>query len=162
MTPEPRRSSRRRSRAIVLAAGLSTGLCSCGGASSGPLTLHPAGGQVLFQGKPLPGVQVLFRPTGLDKDAPATVPMGRTDDEGKFRLASFVPGESRPSDGAPAGDYLVAISTPARSDSIDFTRKEAAKTGPDLLQRRFADPRTSGLKATIRPGPNALEPFDLK
>jgi hypothetical protein len=160
MTPEPRRSPRRRSLALV--AGLSAGLCSCGGASPGQLTLHQASGQVLFQGKALPDVQVLFRPANLDKDAPATVPMGRTDSEGKFHLATFVPGESRPSDGAPAGEYLVAISTPARSDSIDFTRKEATKPVPDLIQRRFADPKTSGLKATIKPGPNALEPFDLK
>jgi hypothetical protein len=152
----------RRPLVVILIAGLSAGLCSCGGSGPGQLTLHQADGRVLFQGKPLPGVQVLFRPAGVDKDAPATVSTGRTDDEGKFRLATFVPGESRPSEGAPAGDYLVAISTPARTDSIDFTRKEAAKTGPDLLQRRFADPKTSGLKATIKPGPNALEPFDLK
>ncbi|WP_435008556.1 hypothetical protein P12x_005764 [Tundrisphaera lichenicola] len=149
----------RQALATLIVGGLPAALAGCGGSDPGRFPLHPAGGQVLLQGKPLPGVQVTFRPASADEEAP--VPMARTDQEGRFRLSTFLPGSTVASEGAPAGDYRVAISTPARSDSIDFARKDAPKVAPDLLRGRYADPGSSGLRASIRPGPNTLEPFDL-
>jgi hypothetical protein len=162
MIPETQRPSRGRSLAVVLASGFSALLCSCGDAKTGQATLHPASGQVLFQGKPLAGVQVTFRPASLDTNAADSVPMAQTDEAGKFRLATFLAGENRASDGAPAGDYIVAISTPMPSDSIGFLRADARKASPDVLKGRFANPQTSGLKATIKNGGNTFAPFDLK
>jgi hypothetical protein len=47
-------------------------------------------------------------------------------------------------------------------DSADFLNKQFARTPPNPIGNRFANAQTSGLKATIKPGPNELEPFDLK
>jgi len=135
---------------------------SCGEDTKGRVALHPASGQVLFRGQPLADVQVVFRPAGPEKPGLAPVPIGRTDPEGKFRLTTSVGDVGSLPEGAPAGDYLVGISTPRPSDSVDFLRKDAPKATPDVLRGRYADPGTSGLKATIKPRPNALEPFDLK
>ena len=34
--------------------------------------------------------------------------------------------------------------------------------GPDLLQGRYADPKTTPLKVEMKEGTNNLEPFDLR
>jgi len=162
MTPSPRESTRLRPLGSLWIAALSAAIPSCGGASEGVVPLHPASGRVLRQGKPLPDVQLVFRPAGLDQSAPSPVPIGRSDPDGKFRLRTAVGEAGQLSDGAPAGDYLVGITTARPSDSIDLFRKDAPKVAPDLVQGRYADPKTSGLKATIKPGANALEPFDLR
>lgn len=161
MTHDSRRSSRRPILAAFVVLGLSSVIPACGGGSDG-VTLHPVAGQVLFQGKPLPNVRLVFRPAGTASAITAPVPIGQTDSEGKFRLSTAV-GEGGPlTNGAPAGDYLVAITTLRRSDSSDFLSKSASSTTPDPIQKRYADPQTSGLKATIKAGENTLEPFDLK
>jgi hypothetical protein len=133
----------------------------CGGSTSVPV--FPTTGRILFQGKPLEGVQVTFRPV-----APAgggevmPVPLARTDAEGKFRLATAVGEGGLAVDGAPAGEYTVALTASGRSDSIDFLGKGATKAVANPIGDLYADPQTSGLKATVKPGPNELEPFDLK
>jgi hypothetical protein len=57
-------------------------------------------------------------------------------------------------DGAPAGEYRVVVEWPAY--------RRGRNIGPDRLMGKFAKPETSGLKATIEPGPNGLPPFELK
>ena len=161
MISDPRRSSPRRVATPLLVALLSWAIPSCGG-DAGQVKLHPASGRVLFGGKPLPEVQVIFLPAGPDPTAPTAVPIAKTDLEGRFRLATAVGEEGKLADGAPEGDYLVGIFTPRRSDSVDFLSKDGPKLTADVLKGRFADPKTSGLKATIKPGENALEPFQLK
>jgi hypothetical protein len=145
----------------MLVALLAAAIPACGG-DPNQVALHPASGQVLYEGKALPDVQIIFRPAGADPTVVAAVPIGQTDSEGKFRLSTAVGEDGRLTDGAPEGDYLVGIVTPRRTDSVDILRKDGPKLTPDLLQGRFADPKTSGLKATIKPGENTLQPFDLK
>ena len=134
----------------------------CGGAGTTSVPLYPSSGQVLSNGKPVAGVQVTFRPIVPEgQNSPAPVPIARTDKDGKFRLATTVGEAGQAVDGAPAGDYAVAL-VAARSDSADFLRKDAASPTSATIDARFSNPETSGLKATIKPGENTLEPFDLK
>ena len=161
MISAPRHSSRHRLVRSLPVVALSWAIPACG-SDPNPIQLHPASGQVRFEGKPLPEVQVIFRPAGLDSTVPAPVPTAKTDLEGKFRLSTAVGEQGKLAEGAPAGDYLVGILTPRRSESINFLNKDGPKLTSDVLRGRFADPKTSDIKATIKAGENTLEPFDLK
>jgi hypothetical protein len=154
--------ARNRSRLIPMSwiAALSAAIPSCGPSDQG-IALHPASGLVRFQGKPLPDVQLVFRPVAINPALPTPVPIGQTDPEGKFRLSTANGAEGRLAEGAPAGDYLVGISTPRRSDSANLLKIDGPKLKADPLNGRYSDPKTSGLKATIKPGSNTLGPFDL-
>ena len=155
MSPHPRPSTAR----IVLIACISLLPPACGGPPEGRVAVFPASGKVTYQGKPLPGATVLFRRPDPDPKIPS--PMGTTGEDGSFTLHTY-----EPDDGGPAGDYLVAISTYPRTSrdngSIQIGEKAKAKPPVDVLKGQFADPKTSGLKAAIKPGANELGPFDLK
>jgi hypothetical protein len=148
-------------RVTLVLLGLASATSGCGG--SGPtVPVYPTTGRVLFQGKPLEGIQVAFVPVSDGQGKAVPVPVATTDQDGKFQLATAVGAEGQPIDGAPAGDYAVALSPPGRSDSRDLLHKPAAPASPSgSIGRRYADAKTSGLKATIKPGANTLEPFDL-
>ena len=150
------------SRRFVLALSwLAAAAAGCG--DSGPtVPLHPTTGQVLLRGRPLEGVQVAFLPLSAGGGLASPAAVAKTDQDGKFHLVTAAGADGRALDGAPAGEYAVALAPPGRSDSRDFLNKDAAKTASNPIGNRYADAKTSGLKATIKPGPNALDPFDLK
>ena len=133
----------------------------CGGQAP-TVPLHPTTGRVLFQGQPLEGVQVTFRPitAGEGQAAPASV--AKTDRDGKFQLVTALGPEGRTIEGAPAGEYAVALAPPGRSETADFFHKDAARATTSPIGNRYSNAQTSGLKATIKPGTNELAPFDLK
>lgn len=97
---------------------------------------------------------VLLRRPDVNPKVPS--PMATTTADGSFILHTY-----EPDDGAPAGDYLVAISTAPTATKSGPSLKEVERP-IDHLKGRYADPKTSGLKATIKPGSNELPPFDLK
>ncbi len=132
----------------------------CGGA--GPtVPLYPTTGQVLVQGRPAEGVQVTFRPVAGDgKDTTGPTPIALTDKDGKFRVATSVGADGQALDGAPAGDYMIALVL-HRSDSNDFLKKTAGTPTPKSIDPNFANPNTSGLRVTIKPGENTLEAFKV-
>lgn len=103
---------------------------------------------------------------GADSDAlkgPPGQPFrvtGKITSEGRFNLVAY-PG----SEGVPAGNYKVGISTlQGRSESNLFGRKLEIekKTRFAASRNQYADPKTSGLTTQVsKDGPN--EPvFDLK
>jgi hypothetical protein len=111
-------------------------------------------GQVLLQGKPLPGALVVFYP--VDKsDENSLSASGTTDVEGKFVLSTYDSG-----DGAPPGEYGIAIT----KSTNNFKRKELnkKKEEPDQLNDRYKTPKTSNLRAKVEDKPsNELPPFKL-
>lgn len=120
-------------------------LAGCG--ESTP-TVYPVGGQVIYRKKPLAEAVVTFHP----KDATGRLLSATTDAEGRFRLTTTVT-----NDGAPAGEYGVSVALrEKRKDGDDEVRN-----GRNLLPPRYADPKTSGLTATVKPGENTLHPFVL-
>jgi hypothetical protein len=117
-------------------------VASCKG--GGP-KLHPARGKVMFQKQPAEGATVVFHPT----DPAAPKPSGRVTADGSFTLSTYPHGE-----GAPAGDYLVAVTwMPPNARDVENPKNR--------LPERYAQPGSSGLKATVKEGPNELEPFLL-
>jgi hypothetical protein len=117
-------------------------VASC--APSGP-KLYPVTGQVLFEGKPAEGAMVAFHPQGTADDR---LPGARVGADGTFTLRTFPYGE-----GAPEGEYAVGV-------TWLYGGTESAQP-KNKLPGRYADAATSGLKAAVKPGPNALEPFKL-
>jgi hypothetical protein len=134
-------------------------MTGCSGTPEGRVAVYPVRGKVLYRGKPLADALVVFQPTTPAKpgvDVPQ--PTGRTDAEGLFRLHTY-----EGSDGASAGDYLVGVSgvTAPITEKGLFSADKAAPR-PDPLQGRFADPRTSGLKAHVNEAETEIPPIDLK
>jgi hypothetical protein len=126
----------RRLAVVVLAVGLS----SCGG--GGP-DLFPVRGTVLFDGQPADGASVAFQPVGG-----GPTPSGIAGPDGTFTLHTHPHGA-----GAPAGEYTVVVTwypPDARSQDKPKNKLPAKYAGAD-----------SPLRATVKPGENALDPFKL-
>ena len=131
----------RRARAVTLLVSvlLAGSGVSCSSTDSG--RFYPVRGQVLFKGRPVAGAMVVLHPLG--PAAAGQKPLAYTDAEGRFGLTT-----DRPGDGVPAGEYAVTVVW--RRPFYD----SEGKPGPNLLPARYADPKKSGLKATVKSGKN--------
>jgi hypothetical protein len=106
--------------------------------------VHPVRGEVLLNEKPAVGAFVLFVPVNEPAENPDPRPRGTVGPDGSYTLSTY--GEN---DGAPAGDYLVAV----WMDDPDQG---------DKLKGRYRDPGQSKLKATVKEGSNEIPTFRLK
>jgi hypothetical protein len=114
-----------------------------GGCGSG---IYPVEGKVVWKdgapAKELAGSQVVF-----DLPEKQTSARGVIQEDGTFRLAT-----NKPNDGALAGDYKVLVLE---------TRKQvggpdSSNIAPGVMDARYYDPRTSDLRATVKPGTNTI------
>jgi len=105
--------------------------------------VHPAGGKILMQGKPVAGAYIAFITAGDKKDAVHADAISEPD--GSYQLSTY-----GPFDGIPVGEYDVTIIQP--KPFYD----EAGRFGPNQLPARFGDVKTSGLKGVVKPGRNTL------
>jgi hypothetical protein len=123
-------------------------LAGCGSSSSveGRKPVHPVKGQLFVGEKPANGAFVLFVPANEPANNPDPRPRATVDASGSFQLSTY--GEN---DGAPAGDYFIAVTWP--TDGRD---------DEDRLKGRYRDPGQTKLKATVKEGPNELPPFKLR
>jgi hypothetical protein len=124
-------------------------LVGCGG--DGRPACHPVTGKVLVDGKPAVRAVVAFHPLAPQADGQSYGPSTITGDDGGFRLTTFDAG-----DGAPAGEYAVTVV----ATYVVKGGQDVAVS--DLLGGRYADPKTTPLKVTVKEGDNVLQPFDLK
>jgi hypothetical protein len=116
--------------------------------------LYPVSGAVFVQGEPAVGARVFFSPAENPTDPKALRPFAIVDKDGSFRLTTYTA-----YDGAPAGDYVIIVTwstSPASASGND-----AAYRGPDRLKGVYGDPSAPKLRATVKSGPNTLEPFRL-
>jgi hypothetical protein len=142
-----------------LLAGLLLYVTGCG---NGRLPLVPASGMVTLDGAPVAAATVTLMPRAGGR--PAT---GLSDEQGRFTLSTFAPG-----DGAVAGEYDAVVTklvakpaagraAPGADDGLAPDTMGAMPSEQDyrsLLPRRYADPRTSGLTVELRTsGP----PFEI-
>jgi hypothetical protein len=119
--------------------------------------LNPVRGKVLQKGSPVPGATVFFHPK--DGDIKSLRPSGQTGDDGSFTLTTGV------KNGAPAGEYAVTVvwpGEPKEGPKKKMSTEAPEVERPDRLSGRYADPKTSGLAATVKTGKNELAPFELK
>jgi hypothetical protein len=113
--------------------------------------LHPVRGQVFVAGKPAHGAIVVFHL--LDSTSPdAPKPSGRVGPDGSFTLSTFAPG-----DGAPPGEYGVAIAWLDDASSANPVTGEL----PVKLSPRYAQPATSQLRARVEERANDIPAFRL-
>lgn len=127
-------------------------LClSCSKTDDNRIPVYPVRGQVLVGGQPADNAQVVFHP--LDPDQ-RLHPHGRVDADGEFQLSTY-----ELNDGAPAGEYTVTITW---SDPPPPGSAPDAPEGPDKLEGRFANPKTSPLRARVEANENELEPFHIE
>jgi predicted phosphodiesterase len=99
-------------------------------------------GHLFYEGTPAAGAYVVFQRIG-GKEKRAVRAEGMVEADGSFMLSTY-----RANDGAPEGDYAVTVVW--RKPSVDGD----GKASPNLLPARYAKEETSGLKSTIKPGPN--------
>lgn len=124
-----------------------TVILGCGEESSFKSTVpvFPASGKILYQGKPLAGVILIFHSTDVNQKIKA---QATTDDDGKFVATTF-----KTADGAPEGDYTITLVVP--NNESDSTREDAAterqirKEGPVRFPSKYQNPTTSPLKVKV-------------
>jgi hypothetical protein len=136
----------------LLAAVVAATLAGCGKGHGDGVALYPAEGQVLWQGKPLAGALVVFCPQTPSKEKHHVSPKARTDANGKFRLTTFAAG-----DGAAEGEYAVVVTCNPVVQAGD-----GWAPGPNILPPKYANLKTTNLRATIAKGAGSLPALDLK
>lgn len=129
--------SLRRASGIGAVGAIIVGIAGCGGSATLPVT----GSVRLADGTPVVGATVVF-----ESAQHRVSPSGTTDASGAFALTAF-----ERDDGAPAGDYRIAIHPPMAADSSE---RQPASPFDD----RYASASTSGLVFTVAPG---ARPCDL-
>jgi len=111
---------------------------------------HQAFGEVRYKGEPVFGAQVILFPT--DKAAPTNIrPIAKSEADGRFTLSTY--GQN---DGAPAGDYQVAV---VWHPLVNTGSGQVA--GENKLPAKYAKPETSELKIHIDPGVNEIPTLEL-
>ena len=108
--------------------------------------LVPVTGQVLYNGKPLLGGQILTRPAG----ARGLSAIGWTDDEGRFSLKTDIRGKFV--DGVTLGEHVVVVTA--------HQPIPAAAAPPLLTPAVYASTGTSPLRIVVAPDP-AKNQFQL-
>jgi hypothetical protein len=134
---------------ILLAAGTAAVSASCRRADREQV--YPATGRVFYKGKPAEWARVTLVFFG-ERDPKKPKPGGQAGNNGEFRLSTYAS-----YDGAPAGRYAVTIVYPS-----PIRKENGENAGPDLLQGRYSDPKTTPLTVEIKEGTNDLEPFHVK
>jgi hypothetical protein len=116
-------------------------------------TVHPARGQVFFEGRPIPGASVVLDPVGLHGPA-FPRPQGVVKDDGSCVLGTF-----EREDGAPTGEYRVLVTWFAKSAPTDADGSPLPK---NLLPVRYGKFATSDLTLRIEEGENSLPALKLR
>jgi hypothetical protein len=141
--------SPRVSIASILSICALAALTGCGENES-RVPVYPVKGSISFLGQPLSGAFLSLHPKGAARNAPA--PRASVKPDGSFELSTF-----EGSDGAPEGEYLVAVKwyKPVKV-------KGEIVSGPNALPAKFSNPKTSGIEVNVASGDNQLPPIQLK
>jgi hypothetical protein len=118
-------------------------LLACAACNKNPSS--PVSGRVTYRGYPASGAAVFFFRQGGDSINEPPI-MGFVGEDGSFSLGK----------GAPVGQYAVVVEWKRGSGQSKGRRR-----GPDMLGRRYADPKNPRLYAEIKAGTNDLPPFQL-
>lgn len=133
----------------TITAGIMTLMLAASGCGPRPPEVHPAGGTILFTGRPAGRFLVEF--SSQNEGTKGLAASGQTGPDGTFTLQTRFNGRMIP--GAVAGSHRVVVVPPPAVDGAD-----------DVLPVpiRYADYAQSGLTAEVVPaGPNAFI-FELK
>ena len=142
-------------------------LAGCGG--GGP-SVNYVEGTVTLDGAPLAGATITFSPVAGGTGKPA---VGTTDANGVFKVTDMSGGTHE--GGVVAGEYEVGVvknlGTMAATDPDAWKTdpnygKEESHTKPTPITSevptKYNDPKTSGIKVTVKPGENKGVTVELK
>jgi tetratricopeptide (TPR) repeat protein len=115
--------------------------------------VYPAHGQVLFEGKPVPGASLTLDPVWT-KEPDFPRPRAVTREDGTFMLETY--GKE---DGAPAGDYKVLVQCFVRRTKLEA---EGSGLPSNALPGRYAKFDTSGLTLQVQEGDTEVPALKLK
>jgi hypothetical protein len=138
----------------MFAAALAAAATGCGGGKDPrEKPVFPASGRVLVNDRPAHEARVMLVPVGTagGGDGFTPNPFAQVREDGSFEITTYAPG-----DGAPAGEYAVVVEW--RKGRFPGSRDR----GPDLLNKKYRDPKRSPLRVQITEGKNDLPPFHLK
>ena len=122
-----------------------TGLLTVVGCGSGGSATTPVTGRVVVDGRPAANAIVTLHPA--DGRPAAEKPVGTAGPDGEFDLTTGTTG-----DGAPPGEYRVTVSwlQPVANRRKGGDGDDAPPRS--LLPATYANPATTPLRATVRPG----------
>ena len=138
-------------KSLLLAGVLSLLVVGCGKSEHAGVAVHPAVGKVVFRGKPAAGAIVALHPKDKSSST-APNPRASVQHDGSFALSTF-----RPSDGAPEGTYILTVQWFRPVD-----RNGDLVPGPNVLPRKYATAKTSGIEVKIASGANELAEIQLR
>jgi hypothetical protein len=111
--------------------------------------VFPVTGKVTYQGKPPVGAQIVLHPAN-SVETPDAAPIGVVQDDGSFSFTVYDPG-----DGAPKGDYVATV-------QWFKLNKEMGGPGPNVIPKKYTDPKTSPIKVTVSGGgPTEMPPITI-
>jgi hypothetical protein len=143
-------NTRMAKRCLILRRAILVSVCffliACGEPT---VKVYPVRGEVYFNGQPESGATIHFHPVDKGEYPPA---YATVDDDGSYSLTTL-----KSDDGAAAGDYISTVNWPEE-------RQVDSETilGKDRLGGLYGKPDVSKLTATVSPGENEIERFDLK
>jgi hypothetical protein len=115
---------------------------------SGRPRVYPVQGKVFFEERPVAGASVSLDPT-WEPDPGFPRPHALVKDDGSFVLETF--GKE---DGAPSGEYRVAVTWYEKTQGEDLPTR-------NQLPKKYAAFHTSGLTVKVAAGTNQIEPLRL-
>jgi len=118
-------------------------LVGCGGeAPPFRKATSPAKGKLTVDGTaPGSGIQIQCHPTAGPDATHPTVSAIESDADGNFSISTYQAG-----DGLPAGDYTLTFTWQ------EFNVMSRSYSGKDKLNGRYADPKTSPIKLSVKDG----------
>lgn len=116
-----------------------------------PVAVHPVGGKVIMDGKPLANAAIVLHRVGESKVPANLHPRATAAGDGTFKLETF-----DPADGAPEGEFVATVFL--TEESVVDGEKQA---GPNILPAVYSKPETSPLKLKITSSTRELQPLQL-
>lgn len=113
--------------------------------------VYPVQGQLLFDGHPVEGALLVLHPVATGPSS--AHPTARTAADGSFHVTSY-----RAGDGAAEGEYVV---TAEWRPLVTKPESPDPEPGPNRLPSKYADARTSPLRAKVNAGPTDLASLEL-
>lgn len=140
----------------LLFAALSLSLAGCSGADK---SYVPTRGQLFIGDKPAEGALVVLVPAS-GPDDPSARPTGIVGPDGSFVVSTYEAETRKTHEGAPAGEYSVAITWYPQAAVGSGGDREAAKV--DRLGGRYADASKNSFRVKVGAPTTELEPIRLK
>ena len=116
----------------------------------------PVTGTVSVAGQPASGAVLIFLMDGGGAEAVSGSAVAGED--GSYSVKSSM------QDGLPPGNYSVAVTWPDRSKKLtpgQLMQGATPEDGPDKLQGKYSNPKSSNLHVEVKLGSTEIPPFNL-